>query len=389
VSRPLRVVVNAVAARMGGAATHLPNFLQTAGRRYPDDAFIVCVNSQWMAPMLPSNVRLVPSGTLRNRFVHAAWDQWGVAWVAVRERADVLLSLLNFGPVRSPVPQVVLERNPVYFCPFYLATLSRPRALEVAATRALVHSVMRGAHRIVTPSAAMREMIRARCPDLPIGKFQVIPHGFGEGTFRGDAALPEDTTARTAGSLGVRLLYVSHAASYKGVELLLEASRLLRDELATPATTWLTVTREDWPEGFPRYLAFIERHRLEAQVRLVGRVPNTAVHRLYEAADLFVYPSLCESFGFPLVEAMASGLPIVAADLPLNHEMCGEAAVYYPPRDPAALAREVARLAADGAARTRLAAAGRARARQFSWDDHVDAVMAVTRDAAERQPFRP
>lgn len=382
-SPPLRIVVNAAAARMGGAATHLPNFLQTAGRRYPDDTFIACVNSEWPPPSLPPNVRLVNAGTLRNRLAHGAWDQWGVARVAVRERADVLLSLLNFGPVRPPVPHVVLERNPVYFCPFYRTTLGRARALEVMATRALVHGVMRGAHTVVTPSAAMREMIRASYPELPPEKFRVIPHGFGEGTFRGDAALPHDTAARMADSRGVRLLYVSHAASYKGIELLLEAARILRDDLALPATTWLTVARDDWRDGFVRYVAFIEHHRLEAQVRLLGRVPHQAVHRVYAAANLFVFPSLCESFGFPLVEAMASGLPIIAADLPLNHEMCGDGAVFYPPRDPAALAREIARLAGDDAARSRLAAAGRARASRFSWDDHVDGVMAITREAAE------
>jgi len=238
---PLRVVVNAVAARMGGAATHLPDFLQTAGRRYPDDAFVTYVNSDWHLPGLPANVRLVDAGALRNRFAHAAWDQWGIARVAVRERADVLLSLLNFGPIRPPVPQVVLERNPVYFCPYYLGTLGRRRALEVGATRALAHAVMRGARQVITPSAAMRDMIRARYPSLPSEKFRVIPHGFGDAAFRAGGALPGDASSQMADSGGVRLLYVSHAASYKGVELLLEVSRVLRDEGALRATTWLTV----------------------------------------------------------------------------------------------------------------------------------------------------
>ena len=367
---------------MGGAATHLPNFLHTAGRRFPDDAFITCVNSDWHLPGLPPNVRLVDAGTLRNRFAHAAWDQWGIARVAVRERADVLLSLLNFGPIGPPVPQVVLERNPVYFCPYYLGTLGRRRALEVGAMRALAHAVMRGARRVVTPSAAMRDMIRACYPSLPSQKFRVIPHGFRDAVFRAGVALPPNASSQMADSGGVRLLYVSHAASYKGVELLLEASRVLRDDAAVPATTWLTVAEEDWPEGFSRYVAFVERHRLETQVRLLGRIPHGAVHRVYEAADVFVYPSLCESFGFPLVEAMASGLPIVAADLPLNREMCGDAAVYYPARDPAALAREIARVAGDDGLREILATAGRKRASQFSWDDHVDQVMAVVGEAA-------
>jgi glycosyltransferase involved in cell wall biosynthesis len=387
-NRPLRLVVNAVAARMGGAATHLPNFLATAGRRFPDDTFVCCVNSEARLPALPSNIRVLNAGTLRNRFAHAAWDQWGVARVAVRERADALLSLLNFGPVRSPVPHVVLERNPVYFCPFYFTTVDRRRALEAAATRALARAVMRRAWCVITPSAAMRDMIRARYPELPPAKFRVIPHGFGDAALRGQTTLPAGAAAQMAASGGTRLLYVTHAASYKGVELLLEASRVLRDDGLLPATTWLTVAPEDWPEGFRGYMEFIARHGLEAQVRLLGRIPHEAVHLIYGAADVFVYPSLCESFGFPLVEAMASGLPIVAADLPLHHEMCGDAAVYYAPRDPRSLAAAVVRVAGDPAQRVRLAGAGRIRARRFSWDDHVDAVMAAVREAAGRTPPR-
>jgi glycosyltransferase involved in cell wall biosynthesis len=382
-SRPLRVVVNAAAARMGGAATHLPNFLQTVGRRFPADAFIACVNSEWRPPGLPSNVRVMRVGTLRNRLAHVAWDQWGVARVAARERADVLLSLLNFGPVRSPVPHIVLERNPVYFCPFYLATLGRTGALTVRATRGLVHAVMRGADRIVTPSAAMRDMILACYPNLRNDKFDVIPHGFRAETFRNDAPLPDRIAGSIADSPGIRLLYVSHAAPYKGIDVLLEAVRILRDDLALATTTWLTIAPDDWPEGYSRFVSFIRSHRLEPHVRLLGRVPHNTVHRLYSAADLFVYPSLCESFGFPLVEAMASALPIVAGDLPLNREMCGEAAVFYAPQSALSLAKEIAQLSRDNAMRTSLTAAGYKRALQFSWDTHVDAVMAVIRGALD------
>ena len=383
----MRIVLNAVAARMGGAATHLPNFLYTAGRRHPDDLLIACVNPQWRLPDLPPNVRLVRTGDLRGQLAHAAWDQWGVARVAARERADVLISLLNFGPVRSPVPQMVFQRNPVYFCEYYLRMLGRVGTLEVAAKRALVHAVMRTSRAIVTPSAAMREMIRTFYPGLPLEKFRVIPHGFGRAQFETDAPLAAAIGDVLGASSGVRLLYVSHAASYKGIDVLLEASRLLAAE-GVPATTWLTIAVEDWPAGVLEYQAFIARHALGDRVKLLGRVPHASVHHVYRAADVFVYPSLCESFGFPLVEAMASGLPIVAADRPLNREMCGEAAVYYPPRDAPALAGEIRRLAGDGARRRALAAAGRARAQQFSWDAHTDAVMAVAREIARPQAAR-
>jgi len=381
----VRVVINAVAARMGGAATHLPNFLRAAGRRHPGDALIACVNSQWEAADLPPNVRLVRAGDLRGRLSHAAWDQWGVARLARRERADVLISLLNFGPVRAPVPHIVFQRNPVYFCHEYLRMLGRGRALEVTAARALAHAVMRAARVVVTPSAAMREMIRGVYPDLPPEKFRVIPHGFGREQFETGAALPPAAARAVGTSTGARLLYVSHAAAYKGIDVLLEASRLLRDE-GFPFTLWLTIAPEDWPQGVPGYLAFIERHGLGREVRVLGRIPHEAVHRLYRAADLFVYPSLCESFGFPLVEAMASGLPIVAADRPLCREMCGDLAAYYPARDAAALARAIAALWRNQAARGRMAAGGPARARAFSWDRHADAVMGLARDVVAGGP---
>ncbi len=381
----MRILINAVAARMGGAATHLPNFLHGAGRRYPDDELIACVNSQWYLPDLPPNVRLIHAGDMRSRLGHTAWDLWGVARLALRTRADVLVSLLNFGPVWCPVPQVVFQRNPVYFCEPYLRTLSRAGTWEVAAARALAHAVMRASRRIITPSEAMREMIRNFYPDLPRDKFCVIPHGFGRDRFEGDGVLPTGVAEILRASAGLRLLYVSHAASYKGVEVLLEASRQLRDA-GVPFTAWLTIAPEDWPAGFPRYLAFIGRHGLGDRVKMLGRIPHNAVHHVYRAADLFVYPSLCESFGFPQVEAMASGLPIVAADRPVNREMCGGAAVYYPAEDGAALAREIVGLAGDDARRRALVAAGRARAQEFSWDGHVDAVMAVVRQVAAERP---
>ena len=210
--------------------------------------FIACVNRSWQPPALPENVHLVRTDDLRGRLAHAAWDQWGISRVAARERADVLVSLLNFGPARPRIPHIVFERNPVYFCDYYLRGLHGRRALEIKATRALAHAVMRGARRVVTPSAAMRDMIRAFYPDLPPERFRVVPHGFGLDAFRTKAPLPERAADAIAGSEGVKLLYVSHAASYKGVEILLEAARALR-YVGVPSTTWLTVAKRRLARG--------------------------------------------------------------------------------------------------------------------------------------------
>jgi glycosyltransferase involved in cell wall biosynthesis len=106
---------------------------------------------------------------------------------------------------------------------------------------------------------------------------------------------------------------------------------------------------------------------------------------LYQACDLMVYPSLCESFGFSMVEAMGHGLPIVAADTPVNREMCQAAALYYSPLDPATGAQAILD-ALDANAGARLKAAGQARMASFDWgwDRYAREFVAVIEDVIKR-----
>jgi glycosyltransferase involved in cell wall biosynthesis len=100
------------------------------------------------------------------------------------------------------------------------------------------------------------------------------------------------------------------------------------------------------------------------------------VPRLYRDSDLFVFPSIAESFGHPLVEAMASGLPILASDIPVCREICGEAAIYFDPFNAKSLAEAIVHLEKDITLRKRLGEAGRRRAEsKFNWADHVDRLV--------------
>jgi len=76
-------------------------------------------------------------------------------------------------------------------------------------------------------------------------------------------------------------------------------------------------------------------------IEFLGLLNREQIRELYREANLFVFPSLCESFGHPLVEAMGHGLPIVAADAAVYREVCGTAALYFIPQDPRDLAEKV------------------------------------------------
>ncbi|HEV8578102.1 MAG TPA: glycosyltransferase family 1 protein [Thermoanaerobaculia bacterium] len=109
----------------------------------------------------------------------------------------------------------------------------------------------------------------------------------------------------------------------------------------------------------------------------LGRIEGEALSAFYASADLFVFPSATDTFGNVLLEAMASRLPIVAADAPPTRELLGdgEHGMLVPPGDPLALAQAMLDLAADPARRDRLAARGLEEAARHSWDAIFDGLV--------------
>jgi glycosyltransferase involved in cell wall biosynthesis len=107
---------------------------------------------------------------------------------------------------------------------------------------------------------------------------------------------------------------------------------------------------------------------LGARVRLVGDADDRAVRAFVANADALVLPSLYEGFGLPALEAMAAGCPCLVSNVASLPEVCGDAALYCDPRDPADIAAQLVRLVTDDSLRERLAMAGRARAASFDWD---------------------
>jgi glycosyltransferase involved in cell wall biosynthesis len=106
---------------------------------------------------------------------------------------------------------------------------------------------------------------------------------------------------------------------------------------------------------------------VEDRVEWLGILTPDEVVFALRNSDLLAFPSLSESFGLPLAEAMAAGCPIVASDLPYAHEVAGPAAAYFDPRDPRSIAQVILSLLADAALRNRLVAEGLKRAELFSY----------------------
>lgn len=161
----------------------------------------------------------------------------------------------------------------------------------------------------------------------------------------------------------LRLLYTSFFGSHKNVGLLGAVLDRLAN-LGISAELTLTAMPSDSVGGTGLGELFAGR-----PVRFIGKVGPSEMRDVYAEHDIFVFPSLAESFGHPLVEAMVSNMPVVASDLDFAREVCGNGATFCHPSRPDEWAGAIMRIAQSA---ERSNPAGVAQSRRFSWDEAAE-----------------
>jgi glycosyltransferase involved in cell wall biosynthesis len=387
----IRLFVNALAASAGGGLTYVRNVLPRLAIR--DDVRATVLLSAALRDEITECARITP---LR---VDCPASSGGRFWYEQRHLPDLirrsgailLLSTGNFALHRSPVPQILLSRNALYTSADFLRDL-RERGdyrlwLDTEVKATLAKWSVRTADCTVAPSVTFASELR-QWTGIDVVS---IHHGFDhEAFFREQHGLPPDVKGRLAATAGsLRLLFVSHYNHYRNFETLIRATAILKEELH-PRTVRLILTcklnSKDNPGDYHADTAadLVRQLRLSDEVVELGAVPYGSLYHLYQACDLYVTPAYAETFAHPLVEAMASGLPVIASDLAVHREICGEAALYFPRFSPEILAD----FAIQASRSTEQAAAmrekGLLRSRDFSWDKHVEELLRLARRLTEK-----
>jgi len=172
------------------------------------------------------------------------------------------------------------------------------------------------------------------------------------------------------------ILFVGTLEPRKNVPGLLHAYRLLLDAERTDARLVIVGARGWLAEPLE---AEVQRLRLERRVHLLHGVPDADLPALYNGAAVLALPSFYEGFGLPVLEAMACGTPVVAANRTSLPEVVADAGLLVDPEDDGQIARALAQALNDAALRARLRAAGLARAAQFTWERTALITRAVYR----------
>jgi glycosyltransferase involved in cell wall biosynthesis len=380
----MHLFINSLAASAGGGLTYIRNVIPHLAAT--QDLRVTVALGPSLRQEFPSasNIEFVELETsAAKRF----WFEQSKLPEMIRRRgADVLLSTGNFALRKSPIPQILLSRNSLYTsADFYRDLISRGEYRTWLDTRFRAMLARRSifwADCTVAPSEAFAAELRQWTGRT----VRAIHHGFDREAFFSESG-PLGATVEAKlkrADENVRLLFVSHYNYYRNFETLIRALPLLRQLLPNRSVTLFVTCKlsagENPGEYRPNAAAqLVKNLGVENMVVELGSIPYRQLHRLYERANLYVTPAYTETFAHPLVEAMASGLPVVASDLAVHREICGEAAAYFPRFSAEELAETVAQVTRSPEMLKSMADTGSERARQFSWKTHVEKILELCR----------
>jgi glycosyltransferase involved in cell wall biosynthesis len=292
----------------------------------------------------------------RSRVQWVLGEQTLLPRLAAREGVDLVHSLASTAPLWGRFRRVVTVHDLIY------ARFPEAHAgIRDKGMKVLVPQAVRRSHRVIVDSNSTRDDL-VELLGVSVKGIDVVPLGLGG--VRRETPLPERET-RARFDLGERRVLLSLSAKRPHKNLLALIGALAR---ITPERRPLLV--------LPGYATAHEaelRERagtlgVQEDVRFLGWLSEEEREGLWHVADAFVFPSLYEGFGLPVLEAMARGVPVACSNASSLPEVAGEAALLFDPRSELGIAEALGRLLDDPALRERLRIRGLARVTEFTWE---------------------
>jgi glycosyltransferase involved in cell wall biosynthesis len=358
-----------VPAYTGGTETYARELIPALARADPSLRLTAFVNRE-TAEAEPgpwhehADVVTVPVNA-RRRTQWVRGEQQLLPSQAQQAGVDLVHSLANTGPTWGAFHRLVTIHDL-----HYRIVPEAHLGLLGWGMRLLVPVAARRSHRILVPTASTRDDL-SRLLGIPSDKVDVVPEGTG---VTPPATPPDASPVRRWLGAGSRriVLCVSAKRPHKNLARLIGALALIpadqRPLLVLPG--YWTPHEEEL-----RRLAF--ERGVASEVRFLGWIDQHRLEGLYAAADCFVFPSLYEGFGLPVLEAMARGVPVACSDRGALVEVAGDAAHRFDPESEPAISGAIRRLLSDSGEARRLREAGLGQAGRFTWSSAAAGTLAA------------
>jgi glycosyltransferase involved in cell wall biosynthesis len=301
---------------------------------------------------------------IEKRLVRIMWEQLAWPWLTRSSGMNLIHSMAFVLPMVRSCPSIVT----VYDLSFELYPHGFP-ALQRQYLSGQTRRSCQLARRVVTISEATRDDI-VRIYGVSKDKIDIV----WPGVSRAFRLLPQEDVDAFRQREQLPEQYILHVGTIqprKNLSILLEALvRLDREDIQL-----IIVGGKGW--DFEEIYSLVGQYGIEEQVRFTGYVPNADLPFWYNAADLLVFPSVYEGFGLPVLEAMACGTPVVAANTSAIPEVVGQAARLFDAGDLSTLTDHIVNVLDDPQLVATMQDAGRDQASNFTWQragEEMDAV---------------
>ena len=364
-----------IAQHKVGVRVYLRQLLEAIPLERREDIRLLCVRSNvhLYRDLERYPISVVP-WSVKSRTARSITQQLAVPFAAVHFASDVVFEPVDHAALLTPAPVV----TSMHSGPINLHS-DQMEGLRQWYNQTLLPLTFWRSQRLMAISEFVaRQMVELY--DISRERIEVSHHGGGlvERAQR-DGWTPPDTRNREGG-----ILFVSSLHPHKNVDCLIKGYAQLRERI--PDAPMLTVVGKD-VDGQADHL-----RRLAQEIGVVecidfeGRVSDERLLHLLETSQLMVYPSSLEGFGLPAVEAMKAGLPLIASDQASLPEIVGDGGLKVDPTDSHALASAMSEVLENRERQRELAAAGRRRGKEFSWEKSANQTLQILEEVAASTP---
>ncbi len=371
----MRIAINALASRgsLSGAARYIRSLVTSLAKIDAKNKYILYVSPEDTPRFsgLGPNFQAVP--TVANRPLRILWEQTELPWDLKRRRVDVFHGPAFIAPLVKTCRQVVTIHDMTFFLLPQCHLFTKRHYFQ-----RLIPECVKRADQVIAVSENTRTDIVRILGSPCRSKIKVVYHGKDE-SFHPDRTAAASCGLRTKYGFSNRIiLFVGLIEPRKNLERLIRAYANLQS--IHPDSCLVLAGSRGW--GYEPVLQAVSESGVEKKVFFPGFIPDRELPNLYNLADVFVYPSLYEGFGLPVLEAMACGTPVVTSQVSSMPEVAGDAALFVDPRDVASIAQALERVLLDRALRERMAEDGPKHSNPFTWEKTARETLAAYENAA-------
>ena len=296
----------------------------------------------------------------RSNSVRLSWEQLGLRYACFRDKLDLLYSPIAEGILFPQLPQIITVHD---LLPFHYPSLL-PR--WVPYYEYILPALIKGSAAVVCISEFTRQEVLERYPSVPEEKLKVIPGGVDLERFRPCSP----GVIRKHYDLNEYLLCVGEVRPYKNMENIFRAMELWPDGPQLAISGKITGEHKAKLDNLAHSL------KIENRIIWLGYVPDNLLPNLYSEATAFIFPSLYEGFGLPIIEAMACGCPTISSNRASLPEIGGDVAHFFDPMEISDMAESIRKVCEDTEYRQKLAQRGPEHVKKFDWESsfkkHMD-----------------